>query len=150
MYKNISVIVAVVLMFLACDKVTKVEKPERLIGKEKMSEILYDLYVINSAKSVNRKLLEKNGFIPETYILEKYNIDSVQFKESNRYYTFDSEVYEDIIEKVKLRLEAEKSSYEKIQEQEAELKKQRKDSIQRVDSKKKMPKTVKDSTAIKK
>lgn len=149
MYKKIGIILVVVFLCLGCDNVNKPDVPKNLIAKEKMSEILYDLYVINSAKSVNRKLLEKDGFIPETYILEKYSIDSIQFKESNRYYAFDSKAYETIIAKVKARLEAQKSVYEKIQEKEAEIKQQKKDSIERVDSKKKLPKRVKDTTTRK-
>ncbi|WP_296316225.1 DUF4296 domain-containing protein [Winogradskyella sp. UBA3174] len=147
MYKSIGVILVFVFLFAACDNSSKPEKPANLISKEKMSDILYDLYVINAAKGVNRKLLEKNGFIPETYILDKYNIDSLQFKESNRYHTFNSETYKDIVEKVKARLESEKSIHEEQLKEDAKKLKKKQDSINRVDKNKKRTKKSKDSIA---
>ena len=64
------------------------EKPENLISKDKMAEILYDMFIINSAKGVNRKILRNNGIDPEAYILSKYEIDSIHFAQSNAYYAY--------------------------------------------------------------
>ncbi len=33
------------------------------MSKAQMADFLYDLYIINSAKGVNKNTLEKNGFI---------------------------------------------------------------------------------------
>lgn len=114
---------------ISCDDSNKIKKPDNLIAKETMSNILYDLYIINAAKGVNRKLLEVNGFKPETYILTKYNIDSTQFADSNMYYTFNNDIYKDIVDKVKTRLEKEKKVYEEIREEQGQLAKVRRDSI---------------------
>ena len=97
-----------------------------------MSEILYDLYVINAAKGVNRKLLETKGFKPETYVLTKYQIDSVQFAESNAYYAFDTETYQDILEQVKARLQKEKAKYEAVQKAVDKATEIRRDSINKI------------------
>ncbi len=97
-----------------------------------MSEVLYDLYVINAAKGVNRKLLEARGFMPETYVLTKHNIDSLQFADSNMYYAFDTEVYEAIVAKVKERLEKEKVEFEALQKIEGKAAKRRRDSLNRI------------------
>jgi len=126
MLKKISIILFF-LGCLACDD--KPQKPDNLISEEKMEAILYDLYVINAAKGVNRKLLEKNGFVPETYILTKHNIDSLQFATSNNYYAFETETYSEIVENVKARLEREKEELEDLQAAEGLAAKKRRDSV---------------------
>ena len=119
-------------LIIACNGIDKPKKPDNLISKDKMAEVLYDLYVINAAKGVNKKMLESNGFNPENYVLKKYNIDSLQFVDSNMYYAFNTEAYEAIIEQVKARLEKEKDEVEALQKAEAEAEKIRRDSINKM------------------
>lgn len=137
MIKKVSVIIVLCLLVLACNENDKPKPPNNLIPKEKMSEILYDLYTINAAKGVNRKLLEKNGFIPETYVLTKYGIDSTQFANSNTYYAFDAETYKSIVDQVKARLEKEKAEFEELQKVEGMAAKVRRDSINKINQRKK-------------
>lgn len=131
MLRKISVIFVLGLMAISCDSSDRVKKPDNLIPKEKMSEILYDLYIINAAKGVNRKLLEKNGLVPETYILTKYNIDSTQFSDSNTYYAFKTEEYKVIVSDIKARLEKEKIEFEELQEKDGKQAKSRRESIKK-------------------
>ncbi|RED46671.1 uncharacterized protein DUF4296 [Winogradskyella eximia] len=149
MIKRISIILVLSVFVLACNGIEKPKKPDNLISKDQMSDLLYDLYIINSAKGVNRNLLQSNGFNPENYILEKYNIDSTQFADSNTYYTFDTEEYSAIINKVKARLEKEKEIFEELQDKENDSIKKHKDSIRNLDRNRNL-KTVKklDSTVI--
>ncbi len=114
---------------VACQDFDRPKKPANLISKEQMTELLYDLYIINAAKGVNRKTLETNGFNPENYILEKYNIDSTQFADSNTYYAFDTETYSAIVEQVKARLEQNKNIYEALKQQRDDSIQKRRDSI---------------------
>ncbi len=137
MFKNISVIVVLCLLVMACTGYDRPKKPDNLISKDKMSEVLYDLYIINAAKGVNRKLLESNGFMPETYVLTKYNIDSLQFAESNGYYSFDTDVYKAIIDVVKTRLEKEKEEFDVLKKAEDEVAKIKRDSINKIKQRKK-------------
>ena len=127
--KHISVIIILGFLVIACNNVNRPKKPDNLISKDQMTELLYDLYIVNSAKGVNRRILETNGFNPETYILTKYNIDSTQFADSNAYYAFDTETYKTIVEEVKTRLEKEKKAFEDIKERKKDSIKKRKDSI---------------------
>lgn len=129
MLKHISVIMVLGILVLTCDSSKRPQKPDNLISKNQMSELLYDLYVVNAAKGVNRKILETNGFIPETYILEKYDVDSTRFAESNTYYAFDSETYKAMVDKVKARLESEKELFEDLKQKETDSIKDRRDSI---------------------
>lgn len=129
MFKNIYIILVLCLLVFACNQSKRPKKPDNLISKDKMEHLIYDLYVINAAKGVNRKALEKEGFVPEKYILDKYNVDSIQFSESNTYYAFESEIYNEIVEKVKSRLKKDKDKYDKLLKVEAELAKQKRDSL---------------------
>jgi hypothetical protein len=100
-----------------------------------MSDVLYDMFIINSAKGVNKKLLEKNGVFPEAYILKKHNIDSVQFAESNNYYVYDKDTYKTIITSVKAKINTEKTKYQaelKVIDEKAKI---RKDSIRNINKK---------------
>ena len=105
------------LLAIACNGFDKPKKPDNLISKDKMSEVLYDLYIINAAKGVNKKILETSGFIPETYVLTKYNLD--------------------IIDEVKARLEKEKEEFEVVKKKEDEAKKLKQDSINKIRLRKK-------------
>jgi hypothetical protein len=130
-------LVLVLSLCIACVGTDKPEKPKDLIAEDKMENILHDLFIINGAKGVNRKLLENNGFQPETYVLNKYNIDSTQFSNSNTYYAFDTENYKSIIDNVKARLEKEKEAYEAQVLEESMATKRRRDSIKKVNERRK-------------
>ena len=116
-------------MVLSCDKQNKPKKPDNLIPEEKMEGILYDMYIINAAKGVNRKILQNKGIVPETYILKKHQIDSAQFAESNAYYAFDPDLYKSMVESVKTRLENDKKVFEALEKKEGKAAQRRRDSI---------------------
>ncbi len=113
----------------SCGKIEKPQKPNDLIPKDKMTDILYELYIINAAKGVNKKLLEDNGVNPENYVLKKFDIDSLQFANSNNYYAFDTKTYKSIVDDVKAKLELDKTTFEDIQKTEGLAAKRRRDSI---------------------
>ncbi|MBU3028160.1 DUF4296 domain-containing protein [Zobellia galactanivorans] len=97
----------IALMFLvlvSCNE-TLLEKPENLIPQEKMVEILQDLAIVNAAKTTNLEVLRENGIEPMDYIFKKYDIDSLQFVESDRYYASLPVEYEKIYKKVETNLE---------------------------------------------
>lgn len=135
--KKIGVLLILGLMVLACNSKEKPKKPDNLIPKDKMEHILYDLYIMNAAKGVNRKILENNGVVPETYVLTKHNIDSTQFANSNTYYAFNADEYKSMVENVKARLETEKEEFEELEKIEGQAAKRRRDSIAKANRKKK-------------
>ena len=137
--KNFSLLIVLNILVLACSGTSKPKKPDNLISKDHMSELLYDMHVINAAKGVNRNLLETHGIIPETFVLTKHNIDSSQFVESNTYYSYYTDDYEAIVAKVKTRLQSEKDGFEALRKAEEEELKRKKDSI------KERKKSLKDS-----
>lgn len=97
-------------------------KPDNLISKDKMSDIIYDVFLMNAAKGINKRILENNGILPQEYVYKKYSIDSLQFVLSNNYYSYNTKTYEDIMAKVKQRIESEKTKYDSISSQEDRVK----------------------------
>ena len=92
------------------------EKPEGLLSEKEMVDVLYDLAILNAAKSTNRKILENNNINPVSYIHEKHNIDSLQFANSNAYYAYDLDLYESLYSQVKIRLEKDSDRIKKLVE----------------------------------
>ena len=133
--KQFLYILVIVVLAVSCDNKNKPPKPNNLISKDKMENILYDLYIINAAKGVNRKLLEDKGIVPESYVLNKHKIDSAQFAESNTYYAFDPDLYKSMVENVKSRLEKEKEVLENLEKKESKKASRRRDSISRINEK---------------
>ncbi len=92
------------LVFLSCaEKV--IEPPENLISKDKMIDLLYDLELLNAAKSNKHEALEKHAVETMPYLFDKYGIDSVQFVESDLYYASIPLEYEAIYKTIQERLE---------------------------------------------
>ena len=77
--------------------------------------------------------MAKNEVDPKTYIYQKYKIDSLQFVESNRYYSADIENYMKMFDNVIQRLDTEKKAAKDVVKKETEAKqKRRKDSVAKV------------------
>lgn len=112
MIKQISYLVLVILLISCGNKGKQApKKPDNLISKSKMADIIYDMSLLSAAKGVNRKLMEQQGVHPEDYVYTKYSIDSTQFTQSNAYYSFDLETYVDIYKRVNAKLEKDKKLY---------------------------------------
>lgn len=92
------------ILFAACQNIDEAEKPERLIGKNKMVNILEDLAKIDAAMNKNIKEYEEKGFDPQAYILNKYGVDSTQLAQSSAYYMESSDIQQMYVE-VRDRLE---------------------------------------------
>ena len=100
-----------ILMFLGCEDKVSYKKPENLIDKAKMTDLLYDMHLVIGTSNIRNVHLEKNrNYMSLVY--EKYGIDSVQFAASNLYYTSHIQEYEDIFEDVEQRLELLKNTLE--------------------------------------
>ena len=93
-------IISFLVLFAACSNVEKAPKPEQLLSKEEMAIILSDLYIIEVAISSNRSSYIETGVQPSSYIYDKYDIDSVMFKENLNYYNDRVEDYLFIMDKI--------------------------------------------------
>ena len=101
-------IVVVVLVFVSCQDVKRPKAPSNLIDKATMVNVLSESYLMNAARSVaNRDVINK-GIKLDSIIYTKYAIDSLQFAQSNAYYSADLEVYKEIFLEVQQNLVKEK------------------------------------------
>lgn len=107
-------ILVVLLVFTSCQDIDRVKKPDNLIPKGKMADILVELSLLQGAKSSNRGALEQTGLHPRSYIWERFDIDSIQFTESNNYYSANYREYEEIYKEVKARVDAMKVKYDTL------------------------------------
>lgn len=119
--KNFLIILFVVFCFSACRNIERTERPDDLIGEEKMVDVLTELAILQSARNVNKTILEDVGIKPYEYIYEKHNIDSLQFERSSNYYTENFTAFENIFERVRDRLQRMKEARDSIQEEEERI-----------------------------
>lgn len=111
--KNLSSVFIVLLLVVSCTSNTIYEKPKDLLSKNKMADILTDMYIAEGAKSVNNKNLERLvDYMPLVY--EKHKIDSLQFASSNFYYNSRIDDYEAIYKMVDQRLKKLHTKYDTI------------------------------------
>lgn len=92
-------------LFASC-KEEVIEKPDNLIEKEKMIDIMYDLSLLQAIRGTDQKVLDSNKINPNTYIYKKYKIDSLQFAKSNQYYASENikhykKMYENVADRIK-------------------------------------------------
>lgn len=125
-------IILVASTILSCDRTEKPAVPDNLLSKDKMVEVLYDVYILNAAKGASKTVLEKNGVFPEDYVFQKHNIDSLQFAESNAYYGFYVEEYESILSQLEKKIDANQEKYQILIDKEVEDRKRHQDSIKKL------------------
>jgi len=148
--KKVVILIGIMICFFGCAH-HEPPKPDKLMSKEKMADVLFDVFLLNSAKGIKKKTLETNGVLPKRYIFEKHQIDSIQFTQNNTFYSYDTDTYNEILDVVKKRINDEKSLFEAEIEKEEEARKERRDSIKEAVKKMKnkaakpLPKTTKKS-----
>ena len=120
--KKIIILLAIVLVFISC-KDEAVKEPNRLIEKETMVNIMYDLSVLDGIKYQNPASLDSFKINPKKYIYNKYKIDSLQFAQSNIYYASNYEEYLAIVDEVNARLVKNKAETTALIKAEAKKKK---------------------------
>lgn len=131
MYKKSIIYICLIFLIVSCYNNNKPQKPSHLLSKKEMINIILDLRLLASANGSNQILLKNKGVYSESYVYEKYKIDSLTFALSNNYYAYYVEDYDEIYNKVKDSLDGLKKIYDEILlKEEAEIKK--KDSINRI------------------
>ena len=126
----------VLFMLIACESKVNYQKPDNLLSKKQMVDLLFDMHIAAATSNVSNLKLEKNRNYM-SLIYEKYGIDSTQFAINNLYYTSSIDEYEEIFEVLEKRLKIlQDSIYEGIDSMGREKKapdyyKRRKDSILR-------------------
>jgi hypothetical protein len=130
--KKILLLLTILVGFISC-KEDVVNKPDNLIDKDKMIDVMYDLSILDAIKYQNPASLETYNINPSQYIYKKYKIDSVQFAQSNIYYASSYTNYKEMYDEIIKRIDDKKTVLDSVVKRED--KKQAKgtaDSIKRI------------------
>ncbi len=102
--KQFIAIILISIFIISCTSNTIYKKPKDFISKDQMVDLLVDMQIALGAKSTRNK--DENRNIEYMHLVyDKYGIDSARFSASNFYYTTDIDQYNDILKKVKSRLD---------------------------------------------
>ncbi|MGO3181655.1 MAG: DUF4296 domain-containing protein [Aequorivita sp.] len=107
-----------ILSFFGCQNVNQPEKPKNLIPKDKMIDILTETYLANAARSVDNKSITTKGIKMDSLIYRNFGVDSLQFAKSNEFYAADINIYMDIFQEVKTRLDVMEKKMDSLWEKE--------------------------------
>lgn len=100
-------------------------KPDHLLDKEVMTDILFDLAVLQAADGVMSHKLAQNNININTFIYKKYAIDSVTYYQNQRYYAADIVQYKKMHQEVLDRLDEIKKETELMPQTKDPVKKPR-------------------------
>jgi len=110
------------ILIASCTSNTIFKKPDDLIGKEEMVNLLTDMYIATAAKS--SKNIHKDRNIDYTHLVfEKYGIDTGRFRRSNFYYTTKIDEYEAIYKEVETNIKSLNDSYKFIKKEKDSIRK---------------------------
>jgi (p)ppGpp synthase/HD superfamily hydrolase len=90
------------------------EEPENLIPREKMSDILYDMALLDAIDNSYPQVLSENDLKVMEFLFKKYGIDSLQFVQSDLYYASVPAAYQKIYEAVEERLTQKRDSISEV------------------------------------
>ncbi|MFT7072256.1 DUF4296 domain-containing protein [Patiriisocius sp. Uisw_017] len=118
-------------VIISCQNVQKPEALENLIPENEMVAILTESYLMNAARSVDNNTISQKGIKLDSILYKKYTIDSLQFAQSNAYYSTNLNTYKAIFAKVEENLTLEKTKRDTLYERfkRAEIERRRLDSI---------------------
>ena len=86
------------ILILGCTS----DAPENLISEEKMESIIFDIMILNASYNYDLKI--DNNLLSDELIYKKYDIDSIQFYESELYYSRNHKIHFNIYSNVKKRI----------------------------------------------
>ena len=83
-------VVIFLLIFISCSENSK---PDNLMSENQMVDFLFDINIINSSRAF-RNISDLNYYnIKDTFLYKLHNIDSLQFVNSNKYYSSKPKKY---------------------------------------------------------
>ncbi|MBB4801260.1 hypothetical protein HNP37_001299 [Flavobacterium nitrogenifigens] len=138
--KNFIVILLVLFLSISCKK-ELVKEPAKLIEKEKMIDIMYDLSILEAIRYQKPLSLDSLEGDATKFVLRKYKVDSLQFAQNNMYYASDYEGYKEMFDEVNKRIAVNQraaDSLAKIDEKKAakakknKIKEVSKDSVKKI------------------
>lgn len=92
------------IVFISCSK-NPVPKPDNLIEEEVMTDILFDISILQATEGAMPNKLDSENIQIESYIYEKYKVDSTTYYQNVRFYAADSEKYKKMHQEVMKRFD---------------------------------------------
>ena len=109
------IIIILFLFFFSCFQLRETNPPENLIEQELMSKIMLDVMLMKNINRNGYAIKEKRNILVDQYILQKYGVDSLQFNQSQDFYSKNPKEYTYIFEKVQSKLNELRDSLQKIE-----------------------------------
>lgn len=101
------------LVLSSCSK-NPVPKPDPLLDDEVMTNILFDIAILQTAEGSMPYRLAENNIKVNTFIYDKYKIDSLTYYQNQKYYAADSKKYKQMFQEVLDRLDRIKEAADTI------------------------------------
>lgn len=113
---------------ISCTSNTIIEKPDNLIPKDKMVDVITDLLIASGAKNI-KNIHQQRDVDYYSLVFEKYQVDSTQFQESNYYYTSKIDDYDEMLAEVNNRLRTLKNKFDKEKRELDSINKYQRDTL---------------------
>jgi hypothetical protein len=104
--KKTAFIIISAIMLAACGGP---KEPKKLLSREQMENIMYDLSMLQAIRSFAPQKLTDNNIEPHSYIFKKYKIDSLTLAQNQMFYAQDIETFKIIQKNVAERLKADRA-----------------------------------------
>lgn len=102
-----------IFVFFSCAQ-GQVEKPDNLLSKAQMIDILYDISALNAIDGTYPKVLMRNEISVMEYVFKKFEIDSAQFALSDKYYASRPAEYEEIYTRLEEKMALARDSINEV------------------------------------
>jgi len=105
--------VFIIISLFSCND-NPVQVPEKLLDEDVMVDILYDIALLQAADGYVPEKLASNNIKTNSFIYEKYKIDSLTYYQNHKYYAADIVLYKKMYKKVIDRIEQKTKDLEKV------------------------------------
>ena len=92
------------IVIISCSD-NPVPKPKKLLEYEVMKDIMFDLAILQAAENSMPNRLFESNVKPNTYIYEKYKIDSLTYYQNQKYYAADTKKFKKMHQQVLQRFD---------------------------------------------
>lgn len=110
--KNFLSLLLLILLVSCSDK--PVQKPDNLLTKDTMENIIYDTSILQAAQGYKTEILSQNNIKINDYIYKKYTIDSTTYFQNYKYYASDIKTFKKIYMRVNSRIENKKNEIDTL------------------------------------
>ena len=94
-----------IVVIMSCQNIERMAKPDNLIPQGKMINVMTEISLYDAAKRLRSRDVRLIDSTFRPYLYKKYNIDSLQLINSNRYYSEHIETYKEIFDSVQARMD---------------------------------------------